>query len=256
MENGAVAAEQVTTLTSDIVWLEETINGQKVLVPEVDEYQKLSEHQIETGIDPDTGERFEVDPNTGKPYEILEPELSDALNNIPIPGLGTMKYRVNSGGLNYNLATATDYINNAIQLRNGGITALGNTALNKAIFDDLKSTYKIAQEHVPGLGLAAKVEVEVSTTSGSTMILKGISKVGVCAIRSIVYDIHTDSKAYSGAKLAIAAAIDAGGTIVAAGAGTIAVGLGAPVYAVVLGGSSCWLFDKPGRELCETTISR
>ncbi len=28
MENGAVAAEQVTTLTSDIVWLEETINGQ------------------------------------------------------------------------------------------------------------------------------------------------------------------------------------------------------------------------------------
>ncbi|WP_434131043.1 hypothetical protein KIAC18_002540 [Sporomusa sphaeroides] len=48
MENGAVAAEamgltigvgltaeQVTSLTSDIVWLEETINGQKVLVPEV-----------------------------------------------------------------------------------------------------------------------------------------------------------------------------------------------------------------------------
>ena len=48
MENGEVAAkamsltigvgltaEQVTFLTSDIVWLEETINGQKVLVPEV-----------------------------------------------------------------------------------------------------------------------------------------------------------------------------------------------------------------------------
>lgn len=134
------------------------------------------------------------------------------------------------------MATATEYINNAIQLRNGGITALGDATLNKAIFDDLKSTYKIAQEPVPGLGLAAKVEVAVSTTSGSTMILKGISKVGVCAIGSTVYDIYTDSKTYSGAKLAIAAAIDAGGTIVAAGAGTIAVGLGAPVYAVVLGG--------------------
>ncbi|MCM0758980.1 hypothetical protein M7775_10430 [Sporomusa sphaeroides DSM 2875] len=48
MENGAVAAEvmgltigvsltaeQVTSLTSDIVWLEKTINGQKVLGPEV-----------------------------------------------------------------------------------------------------------------------------------------------------------------------------------------------------------------------------
>jgi len=36
--------------------------------------------------------------------------------------------------------------------------------------------------------------------------------------------------------LAIAATIDAGATLIAAGAGTLAVGLGAPVYGVVIGG--------------------
>ena len=214
----------------------------------LDEYQKLSEHQIETGIDPDTGKKFEVDLNTGKPNEAIEQELKDALNNVAIPGtMGMINYQVNSGGLNYNLATVSDYINNATQLRNSGITTLGDAALSKAIFDDLKSTFKIAQEPVPGLGLAAKVEVAVSTTSGSTMVLKGISKVGVCAIGSTVYDVYTDSKTYSGSNLAIAAAIDAGGTLVAAGAGALAVGWGAPVYAVVIGGVAVgYLINQAG----------
>jgi hypothetical protein len=123
-----------------------------------------------------------------------------------------------------------------ITLRNLGIGTAIDAELSKTVFKDLRSTYTIGQVSAPGLGVAATFDVAVDTTSGVTKVLKGVSKVGVCSIGLTGYDIYKDSQVYSGGDLAIAAAIDAGSAaLIAIGTGA-AVGAGAPVIAIVVGG--------------------
>jgi hypothetical protein len=206
----------------------------------LEEYQKISQFNRDSGLDPDHPGQL-CDPSAYN--EAIEPELLSVLKSMQssgIPGLPGIRYMVTSGGLNYNLGEAINYLSNVITLRNLGAEGFADTKISESILQNFRTSFTVGQVSAPGLGAGATFDVAVGTTSGATALLRGVSKIGVCAIGQTAYDVYTDSKKYSGRNLSIAAAIDAGGaTVAVVGATAVAsVGatIGAPVFVIVVGG--------------------
>ncbi|BBB90442.1 hemagglutinin repeat-containing protein [Methylomusa anaerophila] len=238
----AELAEKLSKATSD----EERL---KIL----EEYKALSQINILSGVDPDTGLPVPRDPVSGQAYEAIEPELLKVLNDLNLPGsFGIINYNVDNSGLNNNLARARNFIhygNETLELGKNVGESLVDTAAGELIINQLRTSFTIGKVSAPRLGPATTLEIVVDTTPGSTIALKGVSKVlgGVVALGQTTYDVYLDYKTFGGLneKFAMAAGADIGTTAVLALGGGAAVSLGAPVIAVsIVGGGVAYLVNK------------
>ncbi|WP_312340058.1 two-partner secretion domain-containing protein [Anaerospora hongkongensis] len=213
---------------------------QKIL----EEYQALSQKNILSGVDPDTGLPVSRDPITGQAYEAIEPELLKVLNDLELPGtFGTVNYTTDNSGLNNNLAKARNsiyYGNETLELGKNIGESLVDTVVGEKIIDQLRTSFTIGKVTASNLGPATTLEIAVDTTPGSTIALKGVSKVfgGVVALGQVTYDVYVDYKTFGGfnGKFAVAAGLDVGSTVILGLSGGALVSFGAPVIAVSIGG--------------------